>query len=31
MVNGKAECCGTGMFLKQTYGVGYKFNIEKSA
>jgi len=30
MVNGDAECCGTSMYLKNKFGVGYNLTIEKS-
>ncbi|XP_059164210.1 phospholipid-transporting ATPase ABCA3-like [Physella acuta] len=31
MANGVVECCGTPMFLKKTYGVGYKLTLVKAA
>ena len=27
MGNGKIKCCGTSLYLKQLYGVGYTFTI----
>lgn len=30
MVNGDAECCGTSMYLKQKFGVGYNLIVEKT-
>lgn len=30
MVDGVAECCGSSMFLKQMYGVGYNMKVECS-
>lgn len=29
MANGDAQCCGTSMFLKSRFGVGYNLIIEK--
>ena len=30
MVNGNAQCCGSPMFLKERFGVGYNLIIEKT-
>lgn len=29
MSNGQLQCCGSSLFLKKTYGVGYQLTIEK--
>ncbi|XP_059164211.1 phospholipid-transporting ATPase ABCA3-like [Physella acuta] len=31
MANGVVKCCGTPMFLKKIYGIGYKLTLVKSA
>jgi len=30
MVNGDAQCCGSSIYLKSWFGVGYNLVIEKS-
>ena len=30
MANGKLRCCGSNLYLKQKYGVGYNMTLEKS-
>lgn len=30
MVSGRAECCGSSLFLKNRFGSGYTLTIEKS-
>jgi ATP-binding cassette, subfamily A (ABC1), member 3 len=29
MANGDAQCCGTSMYLKSKFGVGYNLIVEK--
>ena len=29
MAKGKLQCCGTSLFLKNSYGVGYTFTVTK--
>jgi ATP-binding cassette subfamily A (ABC1) protein 3 len=29
MVEGQAECCGTPLFLKSCFGVGYNLTIDR--
>lgn len=31
MANGKLRCCGSSLYLKQKYGVGYQLSVEKGS
>jgi ATP-binding cassette subfamily A (ABC1) protein 3 len=31
MAKGKVQCCGSSLFLKSKYGVGYTFSVSKTA
>ena len=31
MSEGQLRCCGSSLFLKKTYGVGYQLTLEKNA
>lgn len=31
MAEGRLRCCGSSLFLKKTYGVGYQLTIEKAS
>jgi ATP-binding cassette, subfamily A (ABC1), member 3 len=31
MADGRLRCCGSSLFLKKTYGVGYQLTIEKAS
>jgi ABC-type multidrug transport system ATPase subunit len=30
MAHGKVQCCGSSLFLKSKYGVGYTFTVSKA-